>query len=101
VELRKLAYDFAKKANVEYPASWDKGEAASKDWYQAFMKRHEHLKLRTPEHTSVNRIKSFSKQNVQPFFDQLSELITAYEPTSIYNMDESGNLVYGYQSFNY
>lgn len=65
---------------------------AGYDWYYGFMKRHRNLSLRTPEQTSLNRVKSFCAENVIPFFNQLNELLTEknYRPGAIWNMDETG-----------
>ncbi|XP_031632567.1 uncharacterized protein LOC116346566 [Contarinia nasturtii] len=37
---------------------------AGKTWYYGFMLRHPSLSLRTPEQTSINRVRSFCKENV-------------------------------------
>lgn len=70
-ELRELAYQFAKKVNAEYPASWDEDSMAGMKWYRLFMKRHKALSLRTPEQASLNRVKSTS----------LSSLVAAVDPS--------------------
>ncbi|XP_039968990.1 uncharacterized protein LOC120780810 [Bactrocera tryoni] len=49
MELRKLAYEFARKVGASYPDPWNDNQQASKDWQLAFMKRHKNLSLRTPE----------------------------------------------------
>lgn len=61
-------------------------------WQAAFMKRHPKLSLRTPELTSINRVKSFCKANVDVFFNNLEKVLetTPYEANSIWNMDETG-----------
>lgn len=84
-ELKKLAYEFAGKIEVTYPPSWDKEQMAGKQWYYGFMLRHKNLSLRSPEQTSLNRIRSFCKENVDEFFNNLSLLmkLNDFEPQQI------------------
>lgn len=91
-ELRELAYQFAIKLKVDYPESWNDDSMAGRMWYRGFMKRNNTLTLRTPEQTSMNRVKAFCKSNVDKFFANLARLIDEhhFDSTSIYNMDESG-----------
>lgn len=78
--------------NAEYPASWNEESKAGMKWYRLFMKRHQTLSLRTPEQTSLNRIKSFCASNVNAFFAQLNEVTTTthFSAENIWNMDETG-----------
>lgn len=48
--------------------------------------------LRTPEQTSYNRVRAFTKGNVQNFYNNLDEVLTEheFEPRNIWNMDETG-----------
>lgn len=91
-ELKQLAYQFAIKMNVAHPSSWDVNFMAGEDWYYGYMKRHRRLSLRTPEQTSLNRVKSFCRENVQHFMGNLDAVMTEYnfEPKNIWNMDETG-----------
>jgi len=91
-DLRQLAYQFAKKIDVNYSPSWDQDSMASRRWYYGFMSRHKELSLRKPENTSKMRVKGFSKENVEHFFANLQKvyLATKYQPGSIWNMDETG-----------
>lgn len=91
-ELRVFAYQLAVKIGIDIPQSWKDNGIASRDWYYAFMHRHNNLSLRTPEQISVNRAKAFSKQNVDAFFRNLSKVLdeNRYEPHRIWNMDETG-----------
>ncbi|XP_055306433.1 uncharacterized protein LOC129570751 isoform X2 [Sitodiplosis mosellana] len=66
-ELRELAYQLVKKLAVDYPANWDEEMMAGRHWYYNFMRHHRQLVLRTPEQTSLNRAKAFSKTNVDKF----------------------------------
>lgn len=62
-------------------------------WYYGFMNRHRQLSLRTPEQTSLNRIKAFCKENVDIFFRNLDNVLTniaPFQPHAIWNMDETG-----------
>ncbi|XP_053950936.1 uncharacterized protein LOC128858568 [Anastrepha ludens] len=89
-ELRKLAYEYANKIGISYPNSWNANKEASTDWQLAFMKRHRNLSLRTAEQVSQNRAKSFNKENVDAFFNNLSSVLSAtqFESHRIWNMDE-------------
>lgn len=59
-------------------------------WYYGFMSRHRKLSLRTPEQTSLNRVRAFCKENVDHFFNNLGEVYSRFEPKNIWNMDETG-----------
>lgn len=87
-----MAYQLANKLNVKYPSSWDANEKAGRKWYYLFMKRHQSLTLRTPEQTSIHRVKAFCKVNVDHFFNNFLALDDKYKFSArqIYNMDESG-----------
>lgn len=91
-ELRQLAYQFAVKLGVNFPDNWIGDQMAGKDWYRAFFRRHPKLTLRTPEQTSLNRVKAFCKANVEKFFEQLDALLDEHHfpAARIFNMDESG-----------
>ncbi|XP_039969045.1 uncharacterized protein LOC120780877 [Bactrocera tryoni] len=92
MELRKLAYEFARKVGASYPDPWNNNQQASKDRQLAFMKRHKNLSLRTPEQVSQSHAKRFNKENVDAFFANLSSVLgkTPFEPHRIWNMDETG-----------
>jgi len=92
-ELRQLAFQYAKKMNIKYPDQWNQQQMTGKGWYYLFMKRHPILSLRTPEQTSMHRIKSFCKENVEAFFCNYERVLTQvapFQPNQIWNMDESG-----------
>lgn len=86
-----LAFEFATKLK-KCPENWTEQKLAGKRWYYKFMNRHPRLTLRTPTQTSVNRIKAFCKENVDHFFQNLSNIFdrATFEPAAIYNMDETG-----------
>lgn len=56
------------------------------------MQRHPLLTLRTPEQTSLNRMKGFCKENVSQFFGHLDNVLAIHQfrPSNIWNMDETG-----------
>ncbi|KAJ8943837.1 hypothetical protein NQ318_020909 [Aromia moschata] len=91
-ELRELAYQFGKKIQVKYPSKWDEDKMSGRDWYYGFMRRHQELSLRTPEQTTLHRVKSFSEENVQVFFRNLDAVLSEYpyQAADIWNMDETG-----------
>lgn len=71
---------------------WHGKKMAGYDWYRKFMIRHPQLVLRTPEQTSLHRVKSFQKENVEMFYGQLGAMLDEHQfsASQIYNMDESG-----------
>ena len=91
IELRELAYQFAKKLNISFPKNWEADQIAGLQWYYGSMLRHKTLSLLTPEQTSMNRVKAFCRENVNHFFTNLENVFAAhsYGPSSIYNMDET------------
>lgn len=91
-ELRKLAYQFARSNNCNYPENWNNLELASEDWLTAFLKRNPSLSIRTPESTSLARAMNFNKENVRKFYQNLATVLDKwnFEPQNIYNVDETG-----------
>ncbi|KAL8585211.1 hypothetical protein ACOMHN_013226 [Nucella lapillus] len=89
--LRKLAYQVACAHGIN-KFSQDK-QAANKTWYYNFMRRHPELSLRSPEPTSIGRMKGFNRKDVGEFFDKYYKLIEEHGFTAdkIYNMDETGH----------
>ena len=73
------------------PEAWEKGQSATRDWYNGFMKRHPTLSLKTPEGMSIARINAFNKTNVDLFFRVFTEAMDKYgfTPDRILNLDES------------
>lgn len=92
VELRKLAYNYARVNNIKFPPSWTTNQIAGKEWYRYFRGRHPSISLRKPQATSLARATAFNKTNVNIFFDKLEELMLRYTfgPERIYNLDETG-----------
>ena len=89
---RSLAYDFAKRKDLKIPSSWRKNGCAGEDWFSSFLKRSPELSLRRPEGTSMARATGFNKESVTLFYDNLEEVMKkhAFEPSDIYNADETG-----------
>jgi transposase len=70
-DLRRLAYRLASANNMPNTFS-AKSESAGKKWLKGFLKRHrETLTVRMPQGISAARVKSFTKENVNKFFDLL------------------------------
>lgn len=95
-ELRKLAFQFAKKLNIPYPETWNENSMAGEKWYRLFIQRHPNMTLRTPQQVSLNRIRGFSRENVNSFFSNFDRVTDPnrggfnYTAHSIWNMDETG-----------
>lgn len=91
-EFRRLAYDYAKACqSPNIPAKWHVHEAASDDFYYAFMNRHPELCLKAPEGISIARATGFNKFAVNYFFNLYLKLMEKYSfaPHRIYNLDET------------
>ena len=71
MQVRQLAWEYAKRNNCVYPSGWDDNECARGDWISGFLKRHQSLSCRKPEATSLGRSTSFNKVNVGKFHDNL------------------------------
>lgn len=91
-EVRKLAYEYAKKLGNKIPNSWSDNEQAGVDWLNGFLKRNPGLTLRTPEATSLSRATSFNRHNVNQFFDNLYRVVErdSFTAAQIWNVDETG-----------
>lgn len=91
-ELRELAYQFAIKANIKYPETWNENLMAGEKWYRLYMQRHKNLSLCTPKQTSLNRVKAFCRVNVEVFFGHLNEVTTTthFNAAAIWNMYATG-----------
>lgn len=65
---------------------------AGEDWVSGFLKRNQNISLRKPEATSLSRVVGFNKTDVDLFFGNLNQVMTANKFLSnrIYNMDETG-----------
>lgn len=89
-DVRCLAFQLAESNNIKHPFSNSK-QAAGKDWFAQFRKRHPNLSLRSPESTSVARARGFNKVAVDAFFDLLKpESVDKTLPAHrIFNVDET------------
>ena len=89
-DLRRIAYDFAEANNVSHPFNQTQ-RMAGKDWVTDFIKRN-HLAVRTPQSTSMNRVLAFDREKIARFFSLLKAVYETenIEPRHIYNLDESG-----------
>ena len=89
MEMRRLAYDYAKKLEKKMPNSWASNEKAGVDWLTGFLKRHREIALRMLEATSLRRAMSFNRANVALFNDNLERLYLreALTPARIWNVD--------------
>ena len=91
-DVRRLAFQLAVWNKIPNPFSIAK-EAAGKDWFKRFMKRHsDKLSLRQPTGTSTARVTGFNKEQVGIFFDLYEKELAAhdYPPSRIFNVDETG-----------
>ena len=88
----KLAYSFAVTNGVQVPPNWKKSEAASRDWFSAFLKRNPTLSIRATEQTSQGRASGFNRPVVAQFFSNLMEVMMLYHlpVLRIWNLDETG-----------
>jgi hypothetical protein len=94
LDVLKLVYQYAAANKLKYPHQWDENILARGEWMRAFLKKYgEHISLRKPESTSLARSTSFSKLNVQQFFNNVKavhEKHGPFPPQRIYNVDETG-----------
>jgi hypothetical protein len=67
VDVRKLAFQFATKMNLEMPTTWIEKSLPGPDWFSSFLKRHNTLSIRKPKATSLARTSSFNKHNFDLF----------------------------------
>ncbi|GFR85802.1 transposase [Elysia marginata] len=57
---RSLAYEFAKRNNLNVPTNWDREKKAGQDWWLGFKAR-QNLAIRVPEATSFGRATAFER----------------------------------------
>lgn len=92
-ECKKVAYEMAVINKIKYPSSWDAKKSAGQDWFYGFLKRNPSLSQRTPEGCSLSRATSFTRANVEVFFDHLQEVYKNphfADGTRVFNLDETG-----------
>lgn len=56
IEVRDLAYKFAKKLKKKVPPNWMKNQKAGPDWFEGFMRRHPKLWIRKPDAARMTRV---------------------------------------------
>lgn len=90
-DLRRLAYSLAEENNIPHNFNKEK-RMAGEDWLQGFLRRNPSISLRKPEPTSVNRINSFNKEEVDLFYKNLETIMDKknFGPSQIFNVDETG-----------
>ena len=89
---RSLAYDYAVACDSKaIPQVWQEEKKATRDWYYAYMSRHQELSLKTPEGMSIARAIAFNRVSVDIFFSAYTEAMEKYQlqPDRIFNLDES------------
>lgn len=91
-QIKVLAYDYARQLKLKMPDSWNTIKSAGDDWLFSFMKRHKELTIRKPENTSLSRLTSFNKTNVDEFFDNYERALQSksFTAAQIFNLDETG-----------
>lgn len=90
-DIRRLAFQLALQNGISHTFSQDKG-LAGKKWLSSFLKRNSNLTLRKPQGLSKARIKGFTRENVDRFFDLLEPALAKiqFNPLRMYNVDETG-----------
>ena len=91
-DVRRLAFQLAVQNKIPNPFSVAK-EAAYKDWFKCFVKRHSNkLSLRQPTGTSTTRATGFGKEQVAVFFHLYEKELAAhgYPPSRIFTINETG-----------
>jgi len=73
-DCRRVAYEIAVMNKIPCPPSWEKKKVTGIDWFYNFLKRHPKLFQKTPEACSLSRATSFTKENVDLFFNNLEML---------------------------
>lgn len=90
---RELAFEMATLNHIEIPPSWHEKKAAGIDWMQGFFKRNGTLSIRQPENCSLSRMTSFTRPNVDAFFNNLEMVLARFsngiDSSRIFNLDET------------
>lgn len=87
---RSLAYQYARKFDLNHPTSWDKNKKAGEDWLTSFLRRNESL-LPFSSQAMRSRAASFNEADAKKFYDRLKELYDRHDfkSSNIYNMSVS------------
>ncbi|KAJ8883509.1 hypothetical protein PR048_015353 [Dryococelus australis] len=93
-----LAYQLAVKNNLTHPFTAEKGMAGKK-WLENFLHRHPELAMRTPRAVSLARVKNFTREKVDMFFQLLkSELqLINHDPSRNWYDNGSWHMFQNYQ----
>lgn len=90
---RELAYEMATLNGIIVPQSWHKNKSAGLDWMRGFFNRNKTLSIRQPENCSLSRMTSFTRPNVELFFNNLEEVLNRFgkelNGSRIFNLDET------------
>ncbi|XP_031619250.1 uncharacterized protein LOC116338260 [Contarinia nasturtii] len=95
-DIKKLAFEFAAKIGVGFPPKWNEKQMAGRRWFDGFMKRHPNMSIRKPQQVSLNRMRGFTRENVDLFYSNLDRVTNSsgggheYGAQAIWNMDETG-----------
>ena len=86
-----MAFQLAIRNGLKHVFNQEKSEAGKK-WLRSFLKRHPVISMRTPEGISAARVKGFTSENVERFFNIYeSELREVNHPVHrIFSDDETG-----------
>lgn len=86
-----MAFQLAIKNGINHPFSGVK-KLAGKKWLKGFLNRNPQLSMRSPQGISAARVKAFTPENVQIFFDiyeaELEKI--KFLPHRLFNVDETG-----------
>jgi hypothetical protein len=96
-QIRRAAFMFANNRGISHP--WDKEDmSAGNYWFSGFIKRNDDIALRKPEGLSNARAQRMNKMAVEDYFVLYQNLCTELhiheKPQLIFNMDETGFLLY-------
>lgn len=90
-DIKYMAFQMAIKNHLKHPFSVEKMVAGRK-WLKSFLKRNPSLSVRSPQAVSAARIKGFTRENVNQFFDifepEMGQI--RFSPHRLYNVDETG-----------
>ena len=93
LQVRQLAYEYAKALGKKHPKSWENNKVAGDEWLAGFRKRSGRISLRHPEATSLACSMGFNRVAVTSFFENYSSLRSRFPsigPQSVWNLNETG-----------
>lgn len=91
-EFRQLTYKYAVAfESLPVPSAWEREQAATRDWYYAFMSGHRELTVKSPKGMSVTRAVPFNKVTVNAFFEAHTDAMEKnhFTQDGMYNLDET------------